>query len=133
MVKSLAVATTLDASDMLVLRYAAVVGDEPSITETSSPPRTPLRARNQSVLGLLLRGCMAGRLKRLQRLLLEDPRRPVVRVDGERAFRRPQRQLGMSRFERASPNVDEPWHPLAASPRAAAQPVEHQQQTGNPQ
>src|SRR5262249_48783379 len=125
----LAVATTFDASENVALRYAAVVGDEPSMTHTSRPPSTPLTARNPSRPRRCdSRGRIASLLfDRPLRLFLQHPGGAVVRVQRQRPFGRAHGELRLALAQRAAAKLDQRWNTLPALPAPRPQPVHCQQ------
>src|SRR5437879_11196007 len=85
MVNCVAVDRTFDPPERVADRYAAVPGDEPSITHTTRPPRRALpslsgyRLRRRRSRSRMLPGIFQGQ----QRPCVESQRRLVARIDAE--------------------------------------------------
>ncbi len=102
MVNCLAVATTFDASASVADKYAAVVGDDPSMTHTSSPPTRALpslsvcRPGSRSSRGHMLPINFPGADGRY----LEQRRCLVARIQHQHTIGRSGRQLWKTGPER---------------------------------
>src|SRR5438445_6539997 len=100
MLNCLAVATTLDASARATDRYAAVVGEDPSMTHTSSPPSRALP---------ILSVCRSSRgdipaidFPGFERLDLQQRGRLAIRIQPKGAVGCSGRQLRKARTERSA-------------------------------